>query len=305
MISLLQRSARLAALPEILRRVYHELVRRRTRTRIVYVDHAVHDLVAPIFVLGCYRSGTTLIRYVLDSHPNIACPPETDFLIPLVEMVRKPVYTTGLSTLGLDQTAADRKVLQWANELYSAYAFAQGKTRWADKTPSYIDIADDLARIFPLAKFVCITRHPLDQIHSFTTADQGFRDICRAYLAEPESDIRLGAARYWAKQTRRIREFEKSHPARVCMLRYKDVCLEPESQLRLMFRVVEEPWCDNVMQFWSSSHDIGREDGRVGASRGFRFSGGAYRAWDKAVIEECWSVVADAAAELGYSLEAP
>ena len=40
-----------------------------------------------IFIFGCQRSGTTLLRYLLDSHSKIACPPETKFIYPLLKDV--------------------------------------------------------------------------------------------------------------------------------------------------------------------------------------------------------------------------
>src|SRR6266508_1904763 len=41
---------------------------------------------APIFVVGCQRSGTTLLRLILDAHPNISCGPETRFLTDLAHV---------------------------------------------------------------------------------------------------------------------------------------------------------------------------------------------------------------------------
>lgn len=38
------------------------------------------DPASPIFIVGCQRSGTTMLRLILDSHPRISCGPETRFL---------------------------------------------------------------------------------------------------------------------------------------------------------------------------------------------------------------------------------
>ncbi|MBI3838011.1 MAG: sulfotransferase, partial [Planctomycetia bacterium] len=39
------------------------------------------DSFSPVFLIGCPRSGTTLLRVMLDSHPHLASPPETFFLL--------------------------------------------------------------------------------------------------------------------------------------------------------------------------------------------------------------------------------
>ena len=76
----------MASLKEALRRMYHELVHRRSRVRISTPADTSGQGPPPIFVLGVYGSGTTLLRYVLDSHSRICCPPESDFLSPLARL---------------------------------------------------------------------------------------------------------------------------------------------------------------------------------------------------------------------------
>src|SRR5436190_24224984 len=55
---------------------------------------------APIFIVGCQRSGTSLRRRIVDSHSRIACPPETKFVLPLVEVLRSPQAMSGLESMG-------------------------------------------------------------------------------------------------------------------------------------------------------------------------------------------------------------
>ena len=57
------------------------------RRRVYLFDQALRGFVVmqsdrPIFVIGCPRSGTTMLQLMLHSHPRIAVPPETRFLVP-------------------------------------------------------------------------------------------------------------------------------------------------------------------------------------------------------------------------------
>ena len=43
---------------------------------------------APVFILTGSRSGSTLLRFILDTHPDLACPPETNFTGAALHMLR-------------------------------------------------------------------------------------------------------------------------------------------------------------------------------------------------------------------------
>src|SRR2546428_34964 len=93
---------------------------------------------SPVIVGGCQRSGTTLLRVILDSHPHIACGPESSLLtgsflphklaarfeMPLAEIRR------------LQAEASDHA--EFVDKLLSRYAARHGKTRWAEKTPQNV-----------------------------------------------------------------------------------------------------------------------------------------------------------------------
>ena len=56
--------------------------------------------VPAIFLIGCQRSGTSLLRRIVDSHPRIACPPETSFVQPLVQVLHDRRSTRGFQAMG-------------------------------------------------------------------------------------------------------------------------------------------------------------------------------------------------------------
>src|SRR4051812_31229152 len=58
---------------------------------------------APVFLIGCPRSGTTLLRMILDSHPNVACPPESFFLLDLEKMWSSEDAIKGLQEMGYER----------------------------------------------------------------------------------------------------------------------------------------------------------------------------------------------------------
>jgi hypothetical protein len=140
-------------------------------------------------VLGCVRSGTTMLRAVLDSHPDLAVPPESYFVVPALE--QRARYERPGGGLDLDQllaaVAAERSFPDWHLEpaaldqvratgpatvpdallaLYRAYAQQQGKARAGDKTPSHLLHVDLLASSFPTARFLHIVRDGRDVVPS-------------------------------------------------------------------------------------------------------------------------------------------
>src|SRR4051812_46854361 len=137
----------------------------------------------PIFVLGCPRSGTTLLQLMLHAHPRIAIPPETRFVVPayyrrrefgnLADPERRRALarwitgTRGLRfrDLGLDAESVQRDIVSAPptmgsalSAVFAAYARRFDKVRWGDKRPAYFAHLDEVLRLFPTAQIVSIVR---------------------------------------------------------------------------------------------------------------------------------------------------
>src|SRR5689334_19471746 len=102
---------------------------------------------APIFIVGCQRSGTTLLRLMLDSHSAIACGPETRFL-----RAFEPI--TGdewdrISRFGQPREYWLEKIADFFGSFQEEYARSRGKRRWADKSPLYALHLDFILELFP------------------------------------------------------------------------------------------------------------------------------------------------------------
>ena len=118
---------------------------------------------APFFIVGSGRSGSTLLRVMLASHSRLAIPPETWYLIPLLERfgvdqrlnadeveLAISIITSHYRWPDMRFDAQDFR--QHASRLsqpslrdlveivYRAHLLAEGKVRWGDKTPAYIEI---------------------------------------------------------------------------------------------------------------------------------------------------------------------
>src|SRR4051794_27962840 len=128
------------------------------------------------FVVGCSRSGTTLLRALLDAHPLLAVPPESHFAVAprLRRLGRDPWFRLwGIEPpdlRGLDVADAVRAV-------FAAYAAAQGKPRYADKTPHYVSHLPLLAERFPEARFVHVVRDGRDVALSLLEVPWGPDDV--------------------------------------------------------------------------------------------------------------------------------
>jgi hypothetical protein len=130
----------------------------------------------PVFIVGCERSGTTLVRLMLDSHPAFAIPDESHFIVELhrrrrsrqapAQTVERALAHPRFERWGLDPALVRRRIARdpprsFASAmrvLFAAYAAVQGKPRWGDKSPPYTAHIPLLARLFPQARFVHVIR---------------------------------------------------------------------------------------------------------------------------------------------------
>ncbi|WP_234434327.1 sulfotransferase family protein [Streptomyces sp. NRRL F-5126] len=117
---------------------------------------------SPVFVLSSVRSGSTLLRVLLNSHPLIRAPHEMH--LRTLEVKQTKVYTEkAMKQLGLDGDELEH--LLWDRILHRELSHS-GKELIVDKTPGNALIWRRLHEAWPDARFVFLLRHPASMVSS-------------------------------------------------------------------------------------------------------------------------------------------
>jgi len=202
----------------------------------------------PVFVLTASRSGSTLLRFILDSHPALACPPETGVGAACAQLG---------STLGTLENAASGRhgpddevavppgaaaVIRATIEFgFGGYLSRRGKSRWCDKSLDNVRHAGLLAQVFPDAKFICLYRHCMDVIASGVEAcPWGLRRFGydEFVIRHPGNSV-AAIADYWLLCAHLGLDFERQYPQRCHRVRYEDLVAEPERTAAEIFSFLE------------------------------------------------------------------
>jgi len=196
----------------------------------------------PVFILTGSRSGSTLLRFVLDTHPDLGCPPETSMTAAALHLLRswdvldraglnRPRLATDQATLPQEALEAVRHAMDTA---YGSYLARRGKKRWCDKSLDNIGNANVLGALYPDAQYLCLYRHCMDVIASgiemcpWGLSGFGFSP----YAAEhPGNDVEA-IANYWKDTTRTILQHEQLLTGRCHRIRYEDLVSAPEQVTR-------------------------------------------------------------------------
>lgn len=195
----------------------------------------------PIFLVGCQRSGTTMLRLVLDSHSNISCGPETRFLTDLERIVGRDWER--LARFGFTQEEWLARIADFFGGIHREYARRRGKSRWADKTPRYAMSLDFITRVFPDAQIVHLIRDGRDVVVSHRKRF-GYWSAVKCVVK-------------WPRYIRAARAVGRSLPAgRYFELRYEETVANPEATLRELFDFLGEPWEESVLDYQRRPHDV-------------------------------------------------
>lgn len=206
----------------------------------------------PIFIVGCHRSGTTLLRLMIDSHPHISCGPETRFLEDLARLTER--NWSYIRNYGLSRADWNRRSANMFGSFQLDYAHSRGKTRWADKTPRYALSLDYITDLFPTSQVIHVIRDG--------------RDVVASHMDRWGYWSALKAVEKWPRYVRAIRAVGSSLPAdRYYEIRYEDIVNRTEPSLRRLVEFLQEPWSPAVLEHDKHPHDIAEHYGRFVASR--------------------------------------
>lgn len=200
----------------------------------------------PIFIGGEGRSGTTLLRVMLDSHSAISCGPESHFLVdPRLRefhehfLAKWPKRAAGY---GYGEVDMDAFVRGFVRNWFETYMRRRGKRRWADKTPQNIHALDYIWRLFPSAKFIHMIRDGRDVACSILPLRWG------------PGSVRTAAGRWVDCIEKGVRHREDRE--RYLEVRYEDLVRHPERETRRVTAFVGEEWEPCMLEYWRFQHDL-------------------------------------------------
>jgi protein-tyrosine sulfotransferase len=214
----------------------------------------------PFFVVGAGRSGTTLIRRIMQNSPGIHVPPESYFIRPVVEWLQ--VHRTARwsdivpALTGLITASPDFRL--WDLRPENVYTTIQGIPRssrsaagiidavfrlnaaacqkqsgqWGDKTPENAGLAKTISRVFPAARFVHALRDGVDVVYSMMKS--------LSYVDSIEH-----AAHEWRRRTSAIAAFPDR--TRVITIRYEDLVSDPHAASRKLFAFIGAEYRDEYV----------------------------------------------------------
>jgi hypothetical protein len=190
----------------------------------------------PLFVVGMWRSGTSLLYALLNQHPQIGLMYESDMLTlsPLFFIPRKSSWwlnkvdswNGALSRHKIDPATIPADITDLPNAFRAVaqqYASKKGATVWGCKSPTYYDCMNQFADWYPDAKFIVIWRDPADVCRSIVRAAEK-----SPWFSQSGMDLRaiLGYRRMKREADELIRR-----GANIYQLQYDDLVREPEKTL--------------------------------------------------------------------------
>lgn len=210
------------------------------------------------FIVGCGRSGTTLLKSMLAAHPGVYLPPETFFYssirprFPGGEQASSDQHLDYLCArwwmrdAGLDRARLEEQLTLAAGKLPAAdwhtlflatLSSLTPQGSWqaiGEKTPAHVLVADELLEVFPDCRIVQIVRDPRAVLSSYRKVKVGTNEA-------------VAVAREWLAATavhQRLRE----HP-RATLLHYEELVSDPEAVLRGLCAHLQIAWDPAMLAF--------------------------------------------------------
>lgn len=197
----------------------------------------------PVFIVGCERSGTTLLASLLDRHSELAVTPETHFLDDIAhqmngrmtaeELVDTFVRHHRASDCGLNRERILRRLDGCeanARTVFAAalveYAAKNGKSRPGEKTPAHLYFVGQLLTWFPRARVICIFRDGRDVALSLMNVPWTFKNLRYQCLR-------------WRVAAQLMLDLQAKYPDRIYCCKFEDLVLNPVDTLTTLLQFID------------------------------------------------------------------
>ncbi|XP_028662575.1 protein-tyrosine sulfotransferase 1 isoform X1 [Erpetoichthys calabaricus] len=194
-----------------------------------------------IFIGGVPRSGTTLMRAMLDAHPDVRCGEETR-VIPRILAMKQMWSKSGREKMRLDEAGVTDEVLDSAMQAFLLEIIVkhgEPATYLCNKDPFALKSLTYLAKIFPHAKFILMIRDGRASVHSMISRKvtiagfdlNSYRDCLTKWNRAIET-----------MYTQCMEAADKCMP-----IHYEQLVLHPEKWMRTLLKFLNVPWNDAVL----------------------------------------------------------
>lgn len=254
------------------------------------------------FIIAPPRSGTTLLRFILDSHPHVAAPPETHFLVPLLTALDDEQVVNAMWHLGFHRDAFARGLGDCGRNFLEAYAKSKHKSYWVDKTPGHVMLLPKLLEAFVGCKFLMLYRHPFDIVQSMIERDMinFVPDLIHA-RKNHDSDFTAYCS-FVVAQHQTMLKFQQEHPEISCEVRYERLTTAPESELKKACAFLGVDFSPVMLDFTHSQHDIGLGDEKIYQTTTISPRLRTYSQWPPSQLSQARQLLSNNLAALGYSV---
>jgi Sulfotransferase family len=222
-----------------------------------------------LFIVGCPRSGTTLLRRMVDAHPRIAITRETHWIPDLVRQGRgidlagrvTPELPAVLAahpkfaTLGIDRTELERLARRrpsyptFVEALFDFYGATRGKLIVGDKTPGYVREIELLHELFPRTRFVHLVRDGRDVCLSALDWERKAEQFRRRFETWDDAPVAT-AADWWRSHVMEGRASGRRLTEDLYLeLRYEALVADPEGECRRLCDFLDVAFDPAMLRF--------------------------------------------------------
>ena len=221
--------------------------KKRVRRNSAWRLHDYTSKSSPVIVGGCGRSGTTLLRVILDTHSHLCCGMESNLVLPrsIKPKVMEFKYEIPATDVARMLDTCDSQA-EFIDQFFAAYCAKCNKQRWAEKTPNNVLHMDYIFKHFPEARFTHMIRDGRDTVCSLRTHPS--RKVIDGKVIElnTRNPIEDCIARWVTTVNAGLRY--RGDP-RYYELRYEDLIRDDETTLKGLFAFVGEPWEPSILDY--------------------------------------------------------